>query len=503
MFYSVIFFTILILIFLLWDIRKPNKFPPGPKWYPIVGCALQISQLRAKCGMFCKVIDELARHYVNPYGLYGLKIGKDKLVIAYYSDTIQEMMTNEDLDGKPDGIFYRMRTFNSKKGILVTDEELWIEQRRFILRHLKDFGFARSGMINGIQQEAAHLLEDLTDLIREQGGKRAKVSMVNLFTVYVLNTLWSMMSSKRYDRKSKEINDLLQMFFELFQHVDMVGAMFSHFPFMRYVAPNYSGYNAFVENHERIYAFLRKEVNNHRETFKSYDIPRDLMDSYLRELENPERRPSFTEEQLLAVCLDMFLAGSETTNKSLGFAFLHMVRNPDIQERAYEEIKEVVGLERLPEWKDRIKLPYCEAIVLEAVRMFMGNTFGIPHRALCNTRLSGYEIPKDTMVIACFRGMLMNPVDFPKPQKFDPDRYLINGCLKVPEGYNPFGFGRHRCMGDILGRQNLFMFITTVLQNFRVEALPGPLPDEEPLDGATASVKPYEAFLVPRSDFNY
>ncbi|TMW48521.1 hypothetical protein DOY81_006391 [Sarcophaga bullata] len=501
MFYSVIFFTVLILIFLLWDIRKPNKFPPGPKWYPIVGCALQISQLRAKCGMFCKVIDELARHYVNPYGLYGLKIGKDKLVIAYYSDTIQEMMTNEDLDGKPDGIFYRMRTFNSKKGILVTDEELWIEQRRFILRHLKDFGFARSGMVNGIQQEAAHLLEDLNDLIREQGGKKAKVSMVNLFTVYVLNTLWSMMSSKRYDRKSKEINDLLQMFFELFQHVDMVGAMFSHFPFMRYVAPNYSGYNAFVENHERIYAFLRKEVNNHKETFKSYDIPRDLMDSYLRELENPERRPSFTEEQLLAVCLDMFLAGSETTNKSLGFAFLHMVRNPDIQKRAYEEIKKVVGLERLPEWKDRVKLPYCEAIVLEAVRMFMGNTFGIPHRALRNTRLSGYEIPKDTMVIACFRGMLMNPVDFPKPHKFNPDRYLINGCLKVPEGYNPFGFGRHRCMGDILGRQNLFMFITTVLQNFQVEALPGPLPDEEPLDGATASVKPYEAFLVPRCGF--
>ncbi|XP_061389836.1 probable cytochrome P450 303a1 [Musca vetustissima] len=501
MFYAVTFFTILILLFLIWDVRKPRRFPPGPKWYPIVGCALQISQLRAKHGMFCKVIDELSRLYVNPYGLYGLKIGKDKVVIAYYNDTIQEMMTNEDLDGKPDGIFYRMRTFNSKKGILVTDEELWVEQRRFILRHLKDFGFARSGMIHGIQQEAEYLLEDLKDIVRDQGGKRAKVAMVNLFTVYVLNNLWSMMSGKRYDRNSEEINDLLQMFFELFQHVDMVGAMFSHFPFMRYIAPNYSGYNAFVENHERIYNFLRKEVRIHKETFKNYDIPRDLMDSYLRELENPDRRPSFTEEQLLAVCLDMFLAGSETTNKSLGFAFLHMVRNPEIQEKAYNEIKEVVGLERRPEWKDRIKLPYCEAIVLEGVRMFMGNTFGIPHRALKDTRLSGYEIPKDTMVIACFRGMLMNPVHFPNPQRFNPERFLVDGCLKVPEAYNPFGYGRHRCMGDILGRQTMFMFITTVLQNFRFEALPGPLPDDEPLDGVTSSVKPYMAYMVPRHAF--
>lgn len=463
-----------------------------------MGCALQISELRMKCGMFCKVIDELAKLYINPYGLYGLKIGKDKLVIAYYSATIQEMMTNEDLDGKPDGIFYRMRTFNSKKGILVTDEELWVIHRRFILRHLKDFGFARSGMINGIQQEAAHLLDDLNDIIQEQGGKRALVPMVNLFTVYVLNTLWSMMAGKRYDRRSQEVNGLLQMFFELFQHVDMVGAMFSHFPFMRYIAPNYSGYNAFVENHQRIYRFLHKEVENHRLSFRNYDVPRDLMDSYLRELDNPDRNESFTEEQLLAVCLDMFLAGSETTNKSLGFAFLHMVRDTSIQEKAFNEIKEVVGLKRLPEWRDRPRLPYCEAIVLEAVRMFMGNTFGIPHRALRDTRLSGYEIPKDTMVIACFRGMLMNPVDFPNPNKFDPERYLQNGVLEVPEAYNPFGFGRHRCMGDILGRQNLFMFITTVIQNFRFVPLSSDLPDDNPLDGATASVRPYEAYIIPR-----
>uniref|UniRef100_A0A1I8PM70 Cytochrome P450 303a1 n=1 Tax=Stomoxys calcitrans TaxID=35570 RepID=A0A1I8PM70_STOCA len=498
MFYAVTFFTILILIFLFWDVRKPSRFPPGPKWYPIVGCAIQIYQLRSKCGLFCKVIDELAKHYVNPYGVYGIKIGRDKLVIAYYNDTIQEMMTNEDLDGKPDGIFYRMRTFNSKIGILVTDEELWVEQRRFILRHLKDFGFARSGMIHGIQQESEHLVEDLTNMIRQKEGKHTQVAMVNLFTVHVLNNLWVMMAGKRFDRYSKDINSMLQMFFELLQHIDMIGAMFSHFPFMRYLAPNYSGYNAFVESHERFYSFLRKEVQVHKETFKNYEIPRDLMDSYLRELEKPDHKATFSEEQLLAVCLDLFLAGSETTNKSLGFAFLHMVRNPEIQERAFNEIKEVVGFERLPEWKDRLKLPYCEGIVLEGVRMFMGNTFGIPHRALRDTRLSGYDIPKNTMVVACFRGMLMSPANFPQPHKFMPERYIVDGSLKVPEFHSPFGYGRHRCMGEILARQTMFMFITTVLQNFRFEAPPGPLPDDEPLDGVTSSVKPYMAYIIPR-----
>ncbi|XP_034098382.1 probable cytochrome P450 303a1 [Drosophila albomicans] len=497
MFYSVIFFATIVLLFLLSGVRKPQKFPPGPRWYPIVGSALQISQLRMRLGMFCKVIDELARRYVNAYGYYGLKIGKDKVVIAYTNEAISEMMTNEDIDGRPDGIFYRLRTFNSRLGVLLTDGEMWVEQRRFILRHLKNFGFARSGMVDIVHNEASCLLQDLRARLAAAGGKQARIEMHDLTSVYVLNTLWCMLSGRRYEPGSPEITELLETFFELFKNIDMVGALFSHFPLLRFIAPDYSGYNGFVQSHRALYAFMGKEIELHRSTYRNYDEPRDLMDSYLRAQESSDS-VMFSDESLLAICLDMFLAGSETTNKSLGFCFMHLIRQPEIQERAYAEIKEVVGLERIPEWSDRTKLPYCEAITMEAVRMFMLHTFGIPHRAVCDTRLSGYEIPKDTMVIACFRGMLINPVDFPEPETFDPTRYLVGGQIKLPEAFNPFGFGRHRCMGDLLGRQNLFMFTTTLLQHFKLVAIPGQMPEEVPLEGATAAVKPYDALLVPR-----
>lgn len=39
-------------------------------------------------------------------------------------------------------------------------------------------------------------------------------------------------------------------------------------------------------------------------------------------------------------------------------------------------------------------MPYVESIVLESVRVFMGRTFSIPHRALRDTTLQGYYIPK-------------------------------------------------------------------------------------------------------------
>ena len=308
-----------------------------------------------------------------------------------------------------------------------------------------------------------------------------------------------MIASKRYERNSAELLVMLDIFYELFKNVDMFGTMFSHFPILRFLAPNYSGYTSFVEAHRRFFNFIQLEYQNHMDTYKDYAQPRDLIDAYLREIAIAEPGSSFTEQQLLSVCLDMFLSGSETTNKSFGFCFLHLTRNPDIQQRAYEEIKRVVGLDRLPEWTDRPNLPYIEGIVLEAIRMFVGHTFGLPHRALCNTRLCGYNIPKDTMVVVCFRGMVMNPEDFPEPFKFKPERYIKDGVFAVPEAYNPFGLGRHRCMGDILAKQNLFVLTAAVLQNFRILPLiPGKYPEDNPLDGATASVQPYEAFVMPR-----
>jgi len=63
----------------------------------------------------------------------------------------------------------------------------------------------------------------------------------------------------------------------------------------------------------------------------------------------------YSESQLLAICMDMFMAGSETTSKSLGFGFLYLLLNPEVQKKAQEEIDRVVGRDRLPTLNDRPK----------------------------------------------------------------------------------------------------------------------------------------------------
>lgn len=85
-----------------------------------------------------------------------------------------------------------------------------------------------------------------------------------------------------------------------------------------------------------------------------------------------------------------------------------------------------------------------EAVTYESIRVFMGRTFGIPHRALRDTTLGGYKIPKDTMLIVNFYDLLMSESKWGDPEVFRPERFLDeSGKLKLPDDFIPFGVGEY------------------------------------------------------------
>jgi cytochrome P450 len=45
-----------------------------------------------------------------------------------------------------------------------------------------------------------------------------------------------------------------------------------------------------------------------------------------------------------------------------------MIRYPDVQKKAQDELDSVLGQERLPEFSDRQMLPYINAVLLETLR---------------------------------------------------------------------------------------------------------------------------------------
>lgn len=137
----------------------------------------------------------------------------------------------------------------------------------------------------------------------------------------------------------------------------------------------------------------------------------------------------------------------------------------------------------------------------ETLRTFMTHTFGIAHRAMQDTKLCGYDIPKDTMIVPMFTEALTDPRVFKKPDGFHPENFLDDaGNLRIPEKHVPFGLGKRRCAGEALAKGNLFLMCTTLVQNFYFEVPHGhDLPSDEPEEGATASVHDYEALIILRN----
>ncbi|XP_031356733.1 probable cytochrome P450 303a1 [Photinus pyralis] len=371
MWFILLLVNIICLLYL--NSRKPKNFPPGPAWLPIIGCGLELNRLRQKTGSMSKASGMLAERY-GP--VVGARIGVDRVVFVCGAKEYREFSFREEFNGRPRGVFYTSRTWGKRRRVLFTDGEFWEEQRAFIMKHLREFGMGKRTMSDIIEGECQAMVSDIGRKIDDCKGE-CVLRMDNMFGVYVLNTLWTMMSAKKHSPDDMKVIHLQNVITDLISNIHMDGALFSHFPILRYICPGFSGFNSFVNVHRQTLEFLRGEIEECKEGFDSADH-RSLTDAYLDTLQSPGTKTSFSEEQLLAISLDLFIAGTETSAKSLAFAFLYLILNPDIQAKAQEEIDAVIGRHRLPTMKDRPRLKYAECVVLESIRKFAGQVLSIP-----------------------------------------------------------------------------------------------------------------------------
>ena len=82
------------------------------------------------------------------------------------------------------------------------------------------------------------------------------------------------------------------------------------------------------------------------------------------------------------------------------------------------------------------------------------NSFELPTR-----------IPKGTLLAYNIHKFHTDPDYWGDPESFRPERFLDGGKR---EQFVPFGMGKRICMGESLARNELFIFSTLILQNFKI-----------------------------------
>lgn len=145
--------------------------------------------------------------------------------------------------------------------------------------------------------------------------------------------------------------------------------------------------------------------------------------------------------------------------------------NPKVLQNVQEEIDSVVGRGRLPTLDDRQYLPYTEACIRESMRIATLLPSSIVHLATEDTQLMGYNVPKDTPVIASLHALHNDEDLWENPKEFKPERFLDeNGwlCLKKDRSL-PFGAGKRLCPGETFARNLMFLVFSGLAQNINFE----------------------------------
>ena len=204
------------------------------------------------------------------------------------------------------------------------------------------------------------------------------------------------------------------------------------------------------------------------------------MDVYLREIRN-NTNSHFDLESLEITCLDLFKAGAETTSTTILWVVLYLVKYQEVQEKCYQEIVRETG-EARPSLAH--SLPYCQAVLQEVQRLACVAPQTIPHRyslyytVTCSYRplrlteqveVDDYIIPKNSHAIANLWGFMKDPSVWSDPEEFKPERFLDGNRLIKHQQFVPFGIGRRACMGEKLARDNLIIFMTTLIKNIKLE----------------------------------
>ncbi|KAF8181626.1 cytochrome P450 [Pholiota molesta] len=170
-----------------------------------------------------------------------------------------------------------------------------------------------------------------------------------------------------------------------------------------------------------------------------------------------------------------YVAGAESTVSTLASFILAIVTHPEVQVKAQEELDRVVGRERLPEFSDRSKLPYINAIIKEVLRWNPIAPLGLPHMTTRDDEFRDYFIPAGTIVVGNTWRILHDPKTFAEPSRFNPDRFLGDGDKGEWQHLSPtdplsvaFGYGRRICPGRHTAEAQVWISIACILSVFDI-----------------------------------
>ncbi|XP_035298964.1 cytochrome P450 2C29 isoform X1 [Cricetulus griseus] len=486
-------FTVLVLslsfllLLSLWRQKaERGKLPPGPTPLPLIGNFLQIDVKNIQ-----KSFTKLSKVYGPVFTLY---FGQQPTVVLHGYNAVKEALIDhgEEFSGRG-RIPFLDKNFNGL-GVIFSNGNIWKEMRRFSLITLRNLGMGKRSIEDRVQEEAQCLVEEL----RKTNGSPCDPSFILAYAP--CNVICSIVFQNRFDYKDKDFLNLLKF---LEENTKILSSPWiqvcNSFPALLDYCPG--SHKLFFKNYTYVKSYFLEKIKEHVD---SLDVtnPRDFIDYYLikRQKENCNQELKYTLENLAVIVNDLFGAGTETTSSTLRYALLLLMKYPQVTAKVQEEIDRVVGRDRSACMQDKSRMPYTNATIHEVQRFIDLVPNSIPHAVTRDVKFRNYLIPKGTTVIVSLSSVLHDSKEFPNPETFDPGHFLDgNGNFKKSDYFMPFSTGKRVCAGEALAQMELFLFLTTILQKFKLKSL---LPPKDVnitpvVNGFSSVPPPFQICFIP------
>lgn len=438
-----------------------GHLPPGPKPLPILGNLLQL-----RSQDLLTSLTKLSKKYGSVYTVY---LGPRRVVVLSGYQTVKEALVDKGEEFSGRGSYPVFFNFTKGDGIAFSNGERWKVLRRFSVQILRNFGMGKRSIEERILEEGSFLLE----VLRKTEGK--PFDPVFILSRSVSNIICSVIFGSRFDYDDERLLTIIRFINDNFQIMSSPwGELYNIFPSLLDWLPG--PHRRMFWNFRGMKELITRSVREHQASLDP-NSPRDFIDCFLTKIAQEKKDPlsHFQIDTLLMTTHNLLFGGTETLGTTMRHAFLILMKYPKVQARVQEEIDHVVGRARMPSLEDRVNMPYTDAVIHEVQRFADIIPMNLPHRVIRDTHFRGFLIPKDTDVITLLNTVHYDSEQFKTPQEFNPEHFLdANQSFKKSPAFMPFSAGRRLCLGEPLARMELFIFLTSILQNFTLQPLVEP-----------------------------
>nr|BAC53923.1 cytochrome P450 [Petunia x hybrida] len=452
-----LFLSSIFLLLRKWKTQELN-LPPGPWKLPFIG---SLHHLVFAGPLPHHGLTNLAKRY-GPLML--LQLGEQPTVFISSPQMAKEVLKTHDLAfaTRPKLTFAEIIKYGSTDIAFSPYGEYWRQIRKICVMELLS-----AKMVNSFSSIREDELSNMISWIRLRPNIPVNLTeKVKWFTS-------SVVCRSALGKICKDQNKLIILMREILSLAISVNFA-DFFPRWKFLHDLGGSKTRLLKEHHKIDEILQDIVNEHKQNRVNGKMGNgefggeDLIDVLLRVRESGQHQLPITDDNIKAVIVDMFSAGTETSSTTIIWALAEMMKKPSVLAKAQAEVRQAMKGKKGFQLIDLDELKYLKLVIKETLRMHPPIPLLIPRECMEETKINGFNIPLKTRVIVNIWAIGRNPESWEDPESFMPERFENNPIDFTGNHHQfiPFGAGRRMCPGMLFGLTNVAQLLAQLLHHF-------------------------------------